>query len=345
MDNLFPLDFEVFVAGIKMQDTSINITSAFNTVPTCTVAMPPDARLFGLGRQDKVPLQVFMADTLTGLAEEPEYLLLFDGYVTAFSYSSTSMGREFNITAEAVPGILQDVRLHLMQSTEEYTVAAAPSSAISAVQVANHSTLTFPASLFMSGISPTTGGQPIKFPSDFLENVLRFLANEGYDGTQVQPSSPILDFYSTYCGQVNMLNRWAKVPYFDYGELFSWNKKDQESGFPLLQGLQSEKRAELLIGTSGSGPMTESIYNLLNYVVSSLEYEFAMFASPSYVDKKMVQMCLKPMMYEALPRLVILYSGLRFKILQLTSVYLTALPECYFGIWTLLLRSLLRGPI
>lgn len=301
MDNLVPLDFEVFVAGVKMPATTINITSAFNTVPACTVSMPPDSRLFGIGRQDKVPLQVFLEDTLVSLTDDPEWLLLFDGFVTDFAYESNPMGKAFNITAEAVPGILKDVRLHLMQTVPEYAVASAPTSAIASIQVPNHTELTFPASLFTQGLTPSGVGNTIRVPSDFLENVLCFLANKHTGGSPVQPESPILQFYSEYCERVNMLKRWAKVPHFDTEGLLSWNKKGQESGFPLLKGLQSSKLFELLDGMARSGPMTESIYNLINYVVSSLEYEFAMFASPSFVGDEMVQMCVKPMLYEALP--------------------------------------------
>jgi len=302
MDNLFPIDFEVYIAGIKMQSISVTITSAFNAIPTCNIAMPPDARLFGIGRQDKVPVQVFMSATLAEHALDPDYLLLFDGFVSGFGYASTSLGREFTVTAEAIPGIFKDVKLQLMQSISEYLRASTPAANVGAASVSGFNEMTFPASLFMYGLVTPQKAKLIRFPSDFLGNVVNFLA----DGEAYQAVNPVMQFYSDYCSKVNMQNRWTRVPYFDdssHGT--SWNNEETGAIFPLLKGLQQGTLFSLFSKMAQAGPMTESIYNLLDYVVSSLEYEFAVFASPSFIPGdgagKMVQMCLKPIMYEALP--------------------------------------------
>lgn len=58
---------------------------------------------------------------------------------------------------------------------------------------------------------------------------------------------------------------------------------------------------KLIYQMTQNGPGKQSIYTLLNYIVGSMEYEWAFFAAPKYSDGKMVATCMKPLMYEAFP--------------------------------------------
>jgi len=312
LSNLFVIDFEVYIAGVKMPSTSITTTSAFNAIPTCTVAMPPDARLFSIGRQDRVPLQVFVSDTLNGPSWEtsadgvekvPNYILLFDGEITDFGYSSFGTYKEFVITAESIPAFLKQVQFKLLQTMEDYALSGLPSGNISSVLVQNHQQATFPTSLFMDGLAPVAkDNKTIEYPTDFLDNVVAFMTNTGSPAPQ--KTNAVLEFYGAYCDSIKFSDRYARVPYFDDSDPkhnVSWNQGATKPGFPLLKGLQSQTLYQLYQNMGNSGPVQDSIYNLINYIVASLEYELAVISSPAYIKGKMVQLCLKPLLYEALP--------------------------------------------
>jgi len=312
LSNLYVIDFEVYIAGVKMPNTSVTLTSAFNSVPTCTVSMPPDARLFSIGRQDRVPLQVFVSDTLNGPSWEstlgvegnvPNYLLLFDGEISDFAYSSSGIGKEFAVTAEAIPSFLRQLPVKILLTDEEYCVASQPTSNIGSVLVPAHNKITFPASLFMYGLAPAiTGGETIRFPTDFLDNIIAFITNTGITAAQPQATNAVVEFYKAYCDSIKFSERYSRVPYFDDDtHAVSWNNGTVKPGFPLLKGLQAQTLYQLGQNLVNSGPPQDSIYNLINYVVASLEYELAIISAPACVSGKMVQLCLKPLMYEALP--------------------------------------------
>jgi len=310
LSNLYVIDFEVYIAGVKMPNTSVTLTSAFNSIPTCTVAMPPDARLFSIGRQDRVPLQVFVSDTLNGPSWEialeketdiPNYLLLFDGEISDFAYTSTGLNKEVAVTAEAIPSFLRQLQIKLLLTDEDYTTASQPQSNIGSAIVAGHNTVTFPSSLFMFGLAPLSrANKTLEYPTDFLDNIIAFITNTATPPPQA--TNAVLEFYKKYCDNIKLGSRYTRVPYFDDStHNVSWNNGTLKPGFPLLMGLQAQSLFQLGQSLVNSGPTQDSIYNLINYVMASLEYELAVISAPAYVSGKMVQLCLKPLLYEALP--------------------------------------------
>jgi hypothetical protein len=288
-NNLIQVDYLVYIAGIAVPASTVSVSAAFNTCPECSVTLPPDHRLLGLGTRDRVPVQVFVSNTLCeaqGATKHPEYLLLFDGWVTTLSYQSGPLGKNLHVQATAVPSFMKDVSVRILTAQAD-TVNHALSAGNIGSAAATH--LQFPSSLFHSGLSATG---TIERPYDILENALNFIISE-----EQVANSPAMAFYKQYCDSTRMLDRCAKVPYFDTDDgSVSW----AGSVFPLLAGLQGSEAAKITANMAQHVPV-QTLYSLLNYMVASLSYELAFFAAPAYVDGKMVETCLKPLMYGAVP--------------------------------------------
>jgi hypothetical protein len=284
--NFFKVTFKVYISGVLVPESTVNITSAFNACPTCVITMPPDHRLIGIGQRDRVPVQVFVSDTLTESQgtksdEDLTYLLLFDGVVTNYGYKSDEMGKSLTLSAESVLNVFKTASVRILTSMDGVTNnQMAQQNQGSAVSTS----LMFPASLFMYGLGDS--GSQANHPYDFLKNAVDFLMQD----TQ----SPVNEFYARYFAQdggLNMLNRIAQVPFFDTDGDF----------FPILKALQKSEQMKLIHQMTQNGPGKQTIYSLLNYIVGSMEYEWAFFSAPRYENGKMVNTCMKPLMYEALP--------------------------------------------
>jgi len=292
-NNLFQVEFFVYISGVRVPETRIDITSSFNAFPVCTITMPPDINLVGIGRRDRIPMQVFMTDTLkTPIGDnlDPDLLLLFEGEVTGFSYQSTELGKELTVTGEAIPAFIRDVYVRILTSFDDVMMSHGTGNQTAADT--NPHLMYFPASLFLGGI---TGGSSdrIKYPYQFLENAIKFLTGELAPDSSSR--SPLLKFYGDYCTKLKMGNRYTKVPFFDSGSYFG------TEGFPILKGLGDEALNAIFNNMGSQAPVQESIYNMINYIVSSMEFEWAIFSSPAYIGGNMITTCLKPIFYEAVP--------------------------------------------
>lgn len=299
LDNLFLCDFLVFIAGIKVPDAKVSLTSSLNALPTCNIAMPPYAELFGIGRQDRLPVQVFMSDTLTKNATVDDlssYQLLFDGELTDFGYISSQRGRSFVINAEAIPGFLKDIQMDVATTVEERAKASIPSGGLGGILLQGHSAKLFPSSLLLKGLAPATNtSDTIDTPTEFLDNIVEFLS-----GDDVQPDSIMVQFYKTFLEKINFKDRYVPLPYFD-DDKASWNSTSG-GAFPLLKGLQYKSEFfNTLMQMANDVPKKASLYTLINFIVSTMEYEWSFISAPSMTDGKMVQTCLKPLFYEAVP--------------------------------------------
>jgi hypothetical protein len=251
--------------------------------------------MIGIGRRDRIPVQVFVSDTLTGKQmdkadEDLTYLLLFDGVVTNYGYKSDSMGKAFTISAESVMNVFKTASVRILTSMDAVTNNQMAQQYQGS---ATSNSLMFPASLFMYGLGDA--GTEANHPYDFLKNAIDFLMQDS--------QSPVTEFYASYFAAgkgLNMLNRIAKVPFFDTADDgVSWASSGY---FPLLKALQKSEQTKLLHQMTQNGPGKQTIYSLLNYIVGSLEYEWSFFSAPRYSEEgQMVNTCLKPLMYEAFP--------------------------------------------
>ena len=297
-NNLFEINALVYVAGILVPYNSITVNSAFNSIPMATVTLPPYPQLYGIGRRDRLPVQIFVQDTL---AETNEYFLLFEGEVQSFSYLSTALNKEIVINAQGVMSFLMDVKSFFMESIKDLAsrVMIPEENNTSIYSFEPH--LTFPMSLFMKGIAPIEEEQLITVPSEFLANVYKYM--EELSSMNEFNDSAIAKFYSGYTGKLNLKKRIAKVSHFD--EPDTW-----DGTFPVLQGMRTHAAILQLMGRATNavqqGKTGDTFYNWLNYLVSEMQYELCFPASPTMTtnlegEESLGISIMKPMLYEAHP--------------------------------------------
>ncbi|MCB5270529.1 MAG: hypothetical protein LHW56_01640 [Candidatus Cloacimonetes bacterium] len=289
--NAYSLSYKVFIAGVEVPCHSVQVMQSFNALPRCTLGLEPDSRLFGLGRQDRVPVQVFVSNHFQGKAEE--YLLLFEGEVESSGYTNTATGRNFVINCQSILAFLQDIKVQLMQNLNDEAYKLSPGNTYSYIHggfIPEHG---FPMCLFLRGVGGYTssdgGSEVFKYPSEFLINALQLVSS-------TSGQSEIGKFYAEYMRRWRVDLRYAILPYFDDNQA-SFNG----DGFPLLRGTSLAARSQQLSKLIGAVPSNDSLFGLLTYIVSHMEYEFAFFSTPRYSQGRLHSMCLKPLMYDALP--------------------------------------------
>lgn len=287
LQNLFLFDARVYVAGVLIPTTELEIVSGFNAVPTCTVSLPPEPVLFGLGRLDRVPVQVFIRDSFSGT---DEFLLLFEGEVVSTGYTSAPSAREFTISASGVLTFLRDMRILYTKSLQDDASAHATQQQVTTA-VELRSEFTFPSSLFTHGI--VNSRTPIRYPTEYLENVVEFIRTSG-NGSPYAPynDSTLAEFFARIADSVGLSSRVPRLPYLD---------DVGDTPFPLLAGLTSQATMALLSKMSGDGPNGGSLHDIINFVVSNMAYELAYLPAPALRDGKLASIALKPILYEALP--------------------------------------------
>ncbi len=292
ISNLFEIDIRAYIAGIKVPCSAITINSAFNAPATATLALPPDSRLLGIGRHDRIPVQIFVRNTFS-IGSETDYIMLFDGEVDSFGYSSTALGREISVNAHSCMAFLGDVRIRLLNTLNDYAMATLPSEG-AAMSSIKSSGITFPASLLLQGIADVKDGNIIKSPFEFIENIGSYF--EGLKNDKFKEQKTALGkFYGKYADMLNFSNRYSSLPKYD--DTGSWGG----ACFPILQGLQTSAVLNLLKGVIDEQNLG-TIISFINSIASNLEYEISFPSSPRYDSKtgKLNSLVFKPLFYDAL---------------------------------------------
>ena len=320
--NLYQIRTVVLIAGVRVPHSSVTISSAFNTIPTCTIAVPPFHKLFGLGRFDRLPVQVFIKDVFGSERDLLDrYILLFEGDVTGFGYSNTAIGREFAINAHGVLAFLKDIEVEFLTSVRESFLSSITNRGLAKLSTTAFAP-SFPLSLFTHGISQVEEGNMIQYPSDFLENVYRFITQD--IAVEKLNDSVLAEYYANYAKQkIRLLDRYQVLPFFDKPGGVEWtNTSGSKVPFPILRYIQSQAGMALLNDMMRNGPPTNSIYDIITFIVSQMEYEFAFFAAPILKGGKLVSSCLKPIFYDAQPpECNIIYSSHASSIRTEENVY------------------------
>lgn len=298
ISNLFEIDVKVYIAGVLVPCSNVSITSAFNAVPTATIALPADPRLFGIGRHDRVPVQVFINNGFG--SSSSGYILIFDGEINSYGYASTPVGREISINAHASMAFLQDVRIHLLNKLEDYANAVTPGEAISTAGVTS-SGLTFPASLFMQGVTQVEAANLIKVPWQFVDNIATYLQAVGDPSFNI--SSKVGEFYKAFADRLNFKNRYPKLPFYDEA-VNNWDVQTQGNArcFPMLSGMQEQAAIGLLAGFVNE-QNRGTLLSFLNAIANNMEYEVCFPSAPKFdaSEGKLYSLIFKPMFYDAFP--------------------------------------------
>jgi hypothetical protein len=304
LSNIFLIDYRVYIAGILVPASSVNISGAFNTPSTATVTLPPYPELYGIGRHDRIPVHIFIRETWKSYSE---YVLLYEGEITDFSYISSKVNRELVVNSQALLSVLKDVNIRILTSFEDMVrnkvVRGENNLAV------NNATpgIVYPLSLFMYGLGEVKPDNLITTPSEYLKNTYTFLQEPNAD-LKGDPTPVLTKFYEDYAAKIKLTQRYIELPYYDEeGAIFQTG--EYAGTFPLIDGIQKSAAIEQLKSVSNSamsssrGPVRASLYDLLDYVVSQMQYEFSFISSPRYDtdEDRLVSSCLKPIFYEAAP--------------------------------------------
>lgn len=296
IENYFSIEPLVYIAGVLTPTNSVRIQSGFNSMPTATISMPPFPQLYGIGREDRVPVFIFIKDTFAG---SENYLLQFEGEVMSFSFTSNSTSREFVINAQCSLAFLRDVRFNFLHSIEDLAKKEMiPQEKNNSIYKLEDGTA-FPASMFMKGfakVDKSNTEQKVKVPYEFLDNAYKILSSPG--SFSEFNDSALAEFYSKHSKTLKLDKKKIEVPIFD--DPSKWS-----NGFPVLEGIQSAQALNLLnsraTNSMGKGKSGDSFYGWLNTIVSEMQYEFAFIPNPVFSGDTLGMSMLKPMFYESHP--------------------------------------------
>lgn len=312
-NNIFLADTRVYIAGILMPAISVSITTTVGQPPTATITLPASALLFKIGRADRVPVHVFQRETYV---ESPQFVLLFEGFIDSKSYLNLASQRNININAIGLLDILNDAQVRFLREFTDIYSTAISGNAQKQLYYTECGR-PFPAFLFVQGLSQQANADLIKFPSEYLDNLYRYLQGAGNKESTAGPNngSVLSDYFVKQAEMIRLIRRYVPLPYFDE-ESDVWPKQDDTACvFPLISGMQKASAIELLVKAVTENVQQQSIQELLDFLANEMEYEFTQFSSPAFrpavldadgneiEPARLVATCLKPLLNDAVPPL------------------------------------------
>lgn len=290
-DTVFGVQFSVYITGVYMPATSVSVTTAFSVVPQCTIALPAEPKLYGIGRDDLIPVHVFFLDNFSDTPGT--YRLFFEGVITGFAYMNNAMGRSFVVQCEGTLNILNKIYIRHIASLSDVFTASLPAQAFTEFTKVVIPSI-FPLLLFTKDGAPATEDNLIAYPTQMVENAMKFIKEYAQD-------NPLAAFYKQYFIDIIADKRCQKVEFFDKegADCVSFWKCDR---FPTLAFLTNKATVDALITQVENWGQRASIFELISGVLDKMEYEFAFFNSPMLSSSKsVISMCVKPILYDAFP--------------------------------------------
>lgn len=327
--NINLLQCRVYIAGILLPTISVNIRCVFNEPPTAEIALPAYPELFSLGEADRVPVHVFVQETMV---ESPHFILLFEGFIESKVYMNSPLERSVTINAISYFDILNDCKVRFMTQLDDMFLMSGAGNQEQAAYVVT-SDITFPHCLFRYGLKPLDNGLPIKYPSQYLENIYAFMQMAGQvdpkTGEEYHPplgqlhASKLSQYFRNQAEALKLLDRFEYLPYFDKAgkEGTAWKiaglpeTDDMATAFPMVYGMQTFHVMELLVRGAVNASEEQTLRELLTFLVDEMEYEYLYVSNPAYhaaipadeeagteeVPAKLVSSCMKPLLTDSLP--------------------------------------------
>lgn len=300
---IFNTNVKVFIAGILVYPLSITIQSSFNESPKATIALPADVRLFNLGRYDRVPVQVFV---LESMVESTKYILMFEGFITGRTYSNTASERRLVFTCIAFTEIFNDTKMKFITSVDECNIGRIPGE-LAITQTVFKAGMLFPSCLFYEGLGYSVEGSEsfssttgiIKMPTQYLANVMEFLeeAGFGFAPTGRHNDSIVSRYYAILSTNLHLDRRFCWLPFFDVPvdgveESFAWkyegiSEEDVKSGkvsvmFPILYGMQGSMAIDQLCKGLQASTKEYTVHDLIYFLIDRMEYDFLVIPNPAF---------------------------------------------------------------
>lgn len=294
--NINLLQCRVYIAGILLPTISVNIRCVFNEPPTAEIALPAYPELFSLGEADRVPVHVFVQETMV---ESPHFILLFEGFIESKVYMNSPLERSVTINAISYFDILGDCKVRFMTQLDDMFLMSGAGNQEQAAYVAT-SDITFPHCLFRYGLNPLDNGLPIKYPSQYLENIYAFMQMAGQTdpktGEEHHPplgqlhASKLSQYFRDQAEALKLLDRFEYLPYFDKAgnDGTAWKiaglpeTDDMATAFPMIYGMQTFHAMELLVRGAVNASEEQTLRELLTFLVDEMEYEYLYIANPAY---------------------------------------------------------------
>lgn len=327
--NINLLQCRVYIAGILLPTISVNIRCVFNEPPTAEIALPAYPELFSLGEADRVPVHVFVQETMV---ESPHFILLFEGFIESKIYMNSPLERSVTINAISYFDILNDCKVRFMTQLDDMFLMSGAGNQEQAAYVVT-SDITFPHCLFRYGLKPLDNGLPIKYPSQYLENIYAFMQMAGQvdpkTGEEYHPplgqlhASKLSQYFRNQAEALKLLDRFEYLPYFDKAgkEGTAWKiaglpeTDDMATAFPMIYGMQTFHAMELLVRGAVNASEEQTLRELLTFLVDEMEYEYLYITNPAYhaaipadeeagteeVPAKLVSSCMKPLLTDSMP--------------------------------------------
>ena len=280
----------------------MTIISSFDQPTRAEVTMPAYSELMYLGDMDRVPVHVFVRETMV---ESPNFILMFEGYITDTSYANNAIQRAVMVTAVSILDILEDVRIKFLTQLEHFAEPMLKGESDLAM-IANGSMLNFPLYLLMYGLVDVEGknkGDPCNFPTDYLENVYAFIQKaqpaekqEEQEGAPLGSlhASALTTYYGKYARDIALLNRFERLPYFDKpgsDGKYAWESgevtadgpdKQGATIFPMMYGMRQNEAVGLLAQSISNIPRQMTAAALLSFLINQMEYEYLFITNPAY---------------------------------------------------------------
>ena len=299
---IFHSNIKVFIAGILIYPLSVTIQSSFNESPKATIAVPADVRLFNLGRYDRVPVQIFV---LESMVESGKYILMFEGFISGRTYANTASERQIVFTCVSFTEVFNDTKLKFITSIDENTMCSVPGNTALTVTVFKPEIM-FPQCLFYEGLGYATEGNEsftasgiIKMPTQYLANIMEFLeeAGFGYAPAGRHNDSIVARYYAILSTNLHFDRRFCWLPFFDVpvegvSEDFAWkfegiSEDDVKSGkasvmFPILYGVQGDQAVQHLTASIQASTKEYTMHDLIYFLIDRMEYDFLVVNNPAF---------------------------------------------------------------
>lgn len=304
LESIYLAEARVYIAGVLMPATRVTITTTFNRLPEAEIALPAYSDLLYLGEYDRVPVHVFIRETMV---ECPEFILMFEGYISSTTYVNSALQRSVIVNAVSFLEILNDVHAKMLSQLNDYFEACV-NGAQDVTMRAISPNIVFPYYLLQYGLvnsDKDENGKLIRFPSDFLESVYAFLqlshppkgTGEWEEDPKLGPlqASALTNYYGQHARDLNLMARFERLPYFDKegsDGKFAWNVGDvvfdgeqRATIFPMLYGMQTgyamSSLAEGITNyNNGGGPRT--LMDVLSFLIDEMEYEYLVITNPAF---------------------------------------------------------------
>jgi hypothetical protein len=268
----------VYINGLQVPVAAVQTSHGVWQIPEAAVQMVPDPVLQRLGAEDRVQVQAFYCDQW--FRSPPEFCLLFDGEIVAWSYVSTTNSRSISFSCVDYTQILTQLFFFFMSSFDDIAVGvsgAAIGVQGSTVQLAGFGAL-YPYSLFTQGLADTssTGDTGvISRPIDFAYNIVRALIKADHPNRTV----PGANFFAPWAKRTNYHKRWIALPYVDADP----SGTPGLGVFPILRAKQAEEALAAVARKASNVGSQGSMWDMLGEVLKTMMMEIAMIPTPAAV--------------------------------------------------------------